>query len=508
VDIERIALSLRPRNAWEALDLGFAMARQWWRPVFGAWCVVYFPVALLLAVAFAGHIQYAFLTLWWLKPVFDRIVLHVLGRAVFGETSTVRQALRAYPGVLRSSGLLLGLTLYRFDPTRSFSLPVWQLEQQRGYQARERRKLLRRRAGGFASWLTFVCANVQEMILPVAGMLAVMVFLPSETTPLHRTSDFFAWWGSGEQGWKQYLGAALDALAVSLIEPFYVSAGLALYLHRRSELEGWDIELAFRRLASRKRIPAARRGAQLAGVLLAGTLSLLCCANGTGHAADDAPAPSAAELSKVKTAVEETLKAPEFGTVERQSYWKYIGKDTEKKKSTPRGTRWLESFGLALAQLLRVLAWVMAAVALAVILYWIVRRIEWDRSRVETYRPPDTLFGLDVRPTSLPRELAAAARDRARAGDLRGALSLLYRGALSVFLHRDRVEFRRGDTEGDCVRKVARATEPATVSYFSALVRAWEHIAYAKVPAAQDSVLALCDQWDAHFRAPAPEAKP
>jgi Domain of unknown function (DUF4129) len=336
----------------------------------------------------------------------------------------------------------------------------------------------------------------------------VMVFLPSETAPLHGFRDFFSWWGGSDQNWRQYLGAALDALAVSLIEPFYVSAGFALYLHRRSELEGWDIELAFRRLAARKTMPAARRGT-LAHVLLAGALSLLCCVCGGSHAADDALAqPSEAELSKVKAAVDETLKAPEFGTIERETYWKYIGKDKEEKKSTARDTKWLESFGLALAQLLRVLAWVAAALALTVILYWIVRRMEWDRSKAETYHPPDTLFGLDVRPTSLPRELAAAARDLARAGDLRGALSLLYRGALSVFLHRDRVEFRRGDTEGDCVRRVADAAQPAAVDYFTALVGAWERIAYARAAAAQDGVLALCDQWDAHFRAPASDAKP
>jgi len=37
------------------------------------------------------------------------------------------------------------------------------------------------------------------------------------------------------------------ALAIFLIEPFYVAAGFAMYLNRRAELEAWDIEQEFRR---------------------------------------------------------------------------------------------------------------------------------------------------------------------------------------------------------------------------------------------------------------------
>ena len=36
-----------------------------------------------------------------------------------------------------------------------------------------------------------------------------------------------------------------------LLEPFYVAAGFGLYLNRRTLLEGWDIEVALRRIAER-----------------------------------------------------------------------------------------------------------------------------------------------------------------------------------------------------------------------------------------------------------------
>jgi hypothetical protein len=41
------------------------------------------------------------------------------------------------------------------------------------------------------------------------------------------------------------------AVSILFLEPFYVSAGFALYLNRRVELEAWDIEQEFRRAFER-----------------------------------------------------------------------------------------------------------------------------------------------------------------------------------------------------------------------------------------------------------------
>ena len=41
---------------------------------------------------------------------------------------------------------------------------------------------------------------------------------------------------------------------MAFIEPFYVGAGFGLYLNRRTQLEAWDLEIAFRRM--RKRLEA------------------------------------------------------------------------------------------------------------------------------------------------------------------------------------------------------------------------------------------------------------
>jgi hypothetical protein len=40
-------------------------------------------------------------------------------------------------------------------------------------------------------------------------------------------------------------------LITLLIEPFYIAANFGLYINRRTQLEAWDIELSFRKMAAR-----------------------------------------------------------------------------------------------------------------------------------------------------------------------------------------------------------------------------------------------------------------
>src|SRR5690606_16341925 len=134
VQLDRIAVALRPRNEWEALDLGFQMAREWWRPIWGVWLALYVPVGAVLLLAFDDAF-YAVLALWWLKPLFDRAVLHAASRAVFEEPCGVAATLKAAAQWLRP-GLVGALTWRRFDLARSFTIPVSTLEKQTGAAAR------------------------------------------------------------------------------------------------------------------------------------------------------------------------------------------------------------------------------------------------------------------------------------------------------------------------------------------------------------------------------------
>jgi hypothetical protein len=231
----------------EAIDLGCAMARTWWRPVLAAWLPLYLGATVLMHLAFYGNPIAAILVLWWLKPLFDRAALDVLARAVFGEHPGVRDVLKA---VWKSPGLLSSLTLYRFDLARSFNLPIWHLERLSGRDASRRANALHGRSRRYAVWATIVFVHFEQVVIMLALWGAIDLFTPE---PYDAEFGLKALLDGNKALWEQWLYAGFYATAVTLIEPFYVAAGFALYLNRRTQLEAWDVELALRRYARRER---------------------------------------------------------------------------------------------------------------------------------------------------------------------------------------------------------------------------------------------------------------
>ena len=125
--LDRLKLAVRPRSPWEAVDLGLALLRAEAGPVYRAWLAVLLPLALILTLACPGRPWLAPLILWWLKPILDRPVLHVLAKATFGEAPGVTRTLAGGPGYCRR-GLAATLLWRRLSPDRGLLLPVWQLE--------------------------------------------------------------------------------------------------------------------------------------------------------------------------------------------------------------------------------------------------------------------------------------------------------------------------------------------------------------------------------------------
>jgi hypothetical protein len=479
--VDAVRVQLRPRTGWEAADLGFVMAREWWRPLWAAWLAAYLPLALVLTFAFRASPEIAALVLWWLKPAFDRAALHVLSRAVFGEATTVKSAL-ASRDLLRP-GLLYALTLGRLSLARSFLLPVAQLEQLSGGAAAARRAALGRRERGHAVGLTVACAHFELVILLGLGLLADLL------TPAAGgiAPDFAEWLGSSvpDESWWSLTDTLAYIVAVSVVEPLYVAGGFGLYLNRRTLLEGWDIEVALRRLAQRLGTGSRRAVAALA----------LGCA-----AALLAPGDAGAQPAEPQRAIREVLRSPEFAQHRDVMQWQ--PRDRREAAKPQQGDR----SGLAdlielAARILQSLGWVAAGLLVIAALYfaWRYARGRQGAPEAEGYRPPDTLFGLAVAPESLPADVAAAAVAAARAGRLREALSLLYRGALSALVHRHDVRLAPGDTEGDCVRLAAGALARPAAGYFAALVGVWQHAAYAGRDPDLARVEALAAQWREHF---------
>ncbi len=498
--IEQLSLALRARNAWEAFDLGIALARQTGLPLFAGFALPYVAFAVLVNLALWGQPTLAAIAVWWFKPVFDRIALHVLAQAVFGTVPNVRATLRGLRAVPRS-GLFAALTLERFDFARSFHLPVAQLEGQTGRAGRARRRLLDRRTRSHAVWLTVVVIHfVYVLILGFDGLLRLLA--PEGVQFGFDLADLFGGQDAGDNGLlAQYLFSAALLAAECILEPLYVAAGFTLYLSRRTSLEGWDLEIAFRRLAARH----GAGGAATLALLLA-----LCTGLAVPDAAQAANAPEVAQASAApgasadKAAIEQILKSPDFREYEEITSWKRKGQPPEDKPDLPRPNAdfdFLAKLARVLAELMRILAWVAAIFIAGWLVYQISQRLGWFRGVFKGERAwrPEVMFGMDLRPESLPADIAAAARERLRASDLRGALSLLYRGALAGLVHERNLALRAGDTEGDCVRRVGATAPAAMATYFARLVEAWALLAYARRSPEPALVERLVGEWEQHF---------
>lgn len=234
MQVQGLVVNLRLRGMHEAADLGLRLAQangSAWRlflPLWAAFCVA--------ALCFPGAQWVPWLLLFWSKPWFDRILLFCHARAVFGE-ATGWHALWAARRAVLFEDWFATLTWRRLSPWRSYTQPVRQLEGQRGKARRARQALLLRGRRWPAAMVHFAFAQI-ELALSLAP-LALLMWMqpPGQGGDWHWLREGFA---------SDRFGTVAYAIAVAVLEPFYVAAGFAMYLNRRVELEAWDVEQELR----------------------------------------------------------------------------------------------------------------------------------------------------------------------------------------------------------------------------------------------------------------------
>lgn len=458
---------LRPRPAWEAADLGLLLARRHAGLLGAAWACTSLPCLALLSLWLRESPGLALLLFWWLKPLFERLTLHILARALFGATPRLGEALRAWPGLLRGD-LWADLTWRRASLLRSFARPVAQLEGLHGAARRERLQLLAQRAAS-ARWLTLLGLPV-ELLLWLALAAPLYLLLPSGLAVPHDWQRLLA--PEGDWLWLEHLGNWLYALVLILWGPCYSACGFALYLNRRCELEAWDLELAFRRLAAR-----------LGRTLLLLALALLPLWTPTPALAA-VPAPTASaqrepdtrtgEQAAARREIAAILAAEPFRRSEERLTWRW--------RLPAHGTAPLQPAGgwlRPLTGILEALLWGLLAGGLG-LLVWRYR--EWRRRFVEPVTPAAAPL-----PTAPPRTASpappAAATLAERAGQLwtddpRAALALLYAGLLEQLRQRHALSPAPGCTEGEVLALLDSLDDPPLDAFARPLLQAWQALAW------------------------------
>ena len=532
--VETVQVELRPRSAWEAMELGNALVRRHARAIWWPSLLLGLPVFVLLnALGWAiDRLWLAALALWWIKPVFDRVPLFVLSRAVFGAAPGLGATVRAQ---LRWGWrpLLGHLTWRRFSPWRAATLPVDLLEGLRGPQLAQRRRLVTDGVGGHALLLTTICQLFVTALL-VSLVVLVLLFVPTE---LLSESARAMWALITEQPprWVQVLGNLAFWAAMSLVEPFYVGAGFGLYLNRRTQLEAWDVEIAFRRLRARLApatsfivclllagallVPAPGR-AQEAGPGAGETTTtpvqptrtwrhgdhVTAEADTTGAGAEDA-APQVPTLPVVfgevengeafVRAVEGTYADPLLGDTRKVQRWQRKAE----ADGEARERRFNPDPGIlgAIAQVFALIAeyglWIVLAIVVAVLAWTASRWWPWMRETLGPVRTPAEIVIEDAPPLpeTLPEDLIASVRRLWAEGRHRRALALLYRGSVEAMATRAGVTLVPGATEAQCLRASKRLPEAEDRDAFAEVVRVWQRAAYGgRLPddAGLDAVLA------------------
>lgn len=495
MQIENMSTALRPRTGPEAIDLGFNMAQRWFLPLLLLWCAAAIPLFILLSLLpFIGAF-WAVIIIWWLKPLFEQTQLYYLSRALFGEYPSIRQILKRRWRISRIPFISL-LIWRRFSLRRSFQAPVAMLEAPEGEAREARLELLSLTSGRSARWLHIFCYSIESLLwLNLCVLLAAL--LPGDS--LYR--EFYSLLNFEEirVGW---VSALFYLLAMAVIAPFYVSAGFSLYLARRGELEGWDIELNFRRIAGRLKKRHSRRFAGLSAPFSALSLglgiSLLLVTATRGQPA------WASDRAQAKILIEEILQQEEFGKTEIVKRWQLM--ETRDNKEGGGDFTLLRDIMIALAGIMpwfaRLVEFLLWAAAIILLLYLVTRFSDlprWAalprRKADKKYNPPTRLFGLDISAESPPEDMIAAAQERLADGQAREALGLLYRASLArlIFLHR--LEITEAATEGECRRLVEKLRPRDEAGYFTALTRAWLLAAYAHETPDRDELTGLCDRW-------------
>jgi hypothetical protein len=511
MQLDRMEAVIRPRSAWEAADLGMLMAVRWWWPMTKAWLVITVPAfALLMLLPVPGWAPA--ILFWWLKPVWERIHLYIVSRALFGHVPGVRETCRAFPKLVWPR-LFASLLWGRFNAYRSMDAPVMQLEGLRGTRYRQRVILMHAEDDKPARSL-FVAGAVMESLLLFASSVLLGLLIPEELDSVFTQAMF----SMSEEFFQGVQNVAFYA-CMTLVAPFYVAAGFALYLNRRVKLEAWDIEIDFRKMAAahaREKSAAFARVALLViafALPLAGHDSTAQAAEAQqsaepGRAVAIAPAaPGVPSRGEIGESVREIMAREEFHEVETRST-----PEMDPELAETLG-RWLEELfryfrnddppnpASLFAVVVELLLWIVLLGLIGVVL-WHYR--DWLRgallgrvapsSYVATSHNP-LASSIDPRDQSLPADVAAACKELYRKGAVLEAVALLYRASLVVFTRAHRFTFADSSTEGEHLATVRATLAPATATYFMTLSRLWLFMAYGKRAPGEHALFALADSW-------------
>ena len=473
------ALFLRRRSVWEAVDSGVLLWRHSFVCFIPFFALPVWIIACALRLLPDGFVWLSYLILWWLKPLFDRLALHVVSLRFFGSPPPSR-AKELCKGLWKNlrKGLAGDLLWRRFSPGRAACMPVRILERVGRAQYRQRKKALAIGGLGFCSLISGLGLVMEGMLLfgeIVFVIMVTQIFSPSALTHMRENMETM----------EIFIFAAF-CLNYILVESLYVCMGFGVYINSRVEVEGWDLQILFRKFAGRD---AAEKKAGRAGIT-----ALLCvCFFLCLPLAADADSADFAEQETEETAIEffpqgfpvtdgksadnlaEILASPDFGA--EKEGWEIGFK--ERTKETPKIpgeelVSLLEKIKRIFGMMLRGIVVLAVAGFVVFVLWWFFRV---GRRGTIRRRPGGRSYANPLLSPENPDTLFSRAEDHFGRGSLREAWAACLSGCLGSYSMYHSVSFPADATEYGCLDLVLRAL-PSESGEFGALVRDWIVFAY------------------------------
>lgn len=458
MELNRLSFYPRKRTAYETFDLTVLLTKQHFLPLFCLYMCLATPV-FILAGLLVGWSWSAFIV-WFLKPVFERPILDYMSKVVFNQTATISSSLKSILK-LQVDDILINMTLYRLSPNRAFLAPVTQLERLHGNRKEVRKQVL------FATskpkqtlWLMF-CVHFEFILL--TGITAIIFALvPTSLSleePLYQVLE--------SPLWMEVAFNSVYVISIALVAPLFVTGGFMAYLHRRIDLEGWDIELTFKNMRAR-----------LNNLLSSICLIFACCIFAT-------PSESIAEpIDKLTIKKQVTVLYEQDDVIEKKTTW-VPNFDWEIDPSTEGDYSGFTIFFKTLGNLLSYFIWPLIILFVLWLVYLLVKnrnfflafKLPKKQKKQQREQVIPTMFA-DIKPQDLPNDLIEAAISAYQANNLRLALAYLLHFSLSWAQNQHHVKLHRSMTERECKRAIDAKVPVQHKVVFTQLFSNWVKVAW------------------------------
>jgi hypothetical protein len=447
-------ISPRKMDSRSAADTGLLLWRECFINFIPFFAIPFWLCAFALRML-PGNFQYfSWLILWFLKPLFDRPVLHIISVRFFESKAGIKHFFKGMGGTILR-GLPGDLLWRRFSPLRASMMPVRVLEhgsKKTGKETIKRKEQLKNSGIDYCFFLTLwgialeISLLIGEIIFSFIIIDLLKIDSPDFTTEFFMKAEIFLF--------------AAWCINYILIETLYVCMGFSLYINSRIEVEGWDIEIMFRTFAKKLK--------KTSGVLIIFIFLFLPVNAFTADFEDTVP------MEKLQ----EILGSPDFGG-EKDSWGIRFKNPREDKENNFNPS--LDKLRFIFAFILRLIIIALIAALIILIIFYIRRFV---RNRIyETKEPSITiLHGI---PCGNPELILQRAVDFLEQGNLRLAWGYCTTAAILSWTTCRGISFPPDATESECVNIVGSSFSGDEVNTFNRLINHWINFAYAgKLPPA------------------------